>query len=370
MSKQTVIILGKIPPPYMGPAIATQILLQSSLNENFELVHVDTRAYDDLTEIGQWSIKKLKRNYRIYSDLIHKIKTRNPELVLIPISQSTVGFIKDSVFILIATWYKKRTLLHLRGSDFRRWYESAPALIKAYTKRMLARSSGVIVLGNNLKQLFGGLVPEDRIYVAPNGGDYTLPAPEPRSDDKIRLVYLGNLQPSKGIEDVIEAAVILNEEHKGSFQLDVIGGWRKEQTRTYCEGLVAKHSLPVVFHPQEKSKEKFRFLRNADIFLFPPREPEGHPWVIVEAMACGLPVISTDRGAIIESVTDGENGFIVPTKNASAIAEKAALLINNQELRSRMGAASRTRYEADFTERRMTGRLTDIFRTVMNKSRI
>lgn len=53
-NKPTVCIFGKLPPPYMGPAIATQILLQSRLKNNFNLVHIDTKINEDLKSMGSW----------------------------------------------------------------------------------------------------------------------------------------------------------------------------------------------------------------------------------------------------------------------------------------------------------------------------
>ena len=66
----------------------------------------------------------------------------------------------------------------------------------------------------------------------------------------------------------------------------------------------------VQFHLPATGGDKLQFFTDADVFVFTPRQREGHPWVIVEAMAAGLPVISTDRGAIAETVIDGESGWI------------------------------------------------------------
>jgi glycosyltransferase involved in cell wall biosynthesis len=106
-------------------------------------------------------------------------------------------------------------------------------------------------------------------------------------------------------------------------------------------------------------------MSNADIFVFPPRAPEGHPWVIVEAMAAGLPIISTDRGAIVESVKHEENGFIVPLGDPQAIAKHIQELINFPEKRQRMGQNSRKHYLTNFTEAAMVENLTHIFQNVM-----
>lgn len=82
-------------------------------------------------------------------------------------------------------------------------------------------------------------------------------------------------------------------------------------------------------------------------------------------MAAGLPVISTDRGAIAESVLDGQNGFIVPVQNPHALSSKLKMLIQDTFLRDRMGKESRRLYEENFTEEKMVERLSETFEKVM-----
>ncbi|CAN5570868.1 N/A [soil metagenome] len=364
--KPVVILLGKIPPPFMGPAIATEIILKSGLNDHFTLIHLDTRMNDDLRNIGKWSFAKISRSIQIYRELLSKIKKHDPALVLIPISQSTTGFIKDAIFIQFSRMMGKKVLLQLRGSDFKRWLETTSGINQWFVRRMLKSTQGMIVLGNNLKYLFEGFYPPQKILVVPNGGNYILPTRNRTEDNIIHLLYLGNLQASKGIEDVIKAASLLKKTHAGKFELSVIGGWRKEETKVKCLALVQEQNLPITFFPPEVSREKLQYLINADIFVFPPREPEGHPWVIVEAMACGLPIISTDQGAIIESVIHEQNGYIVKPANPQEIAEKMAVLIDNPQLRQRMAIASRKQYETNFTEAKMVEHMTTAFNTVIN----
>ena len=86
---------------------------------------------------------------------------------------------------------------------------------------------------------------------------------------------------------------------------------------------------------------------------------EGHPWVIVEAMASGLPIITTDQGCIKESVIDGENGYIVPKRKVEVLAERTIHLIKNPELREKMGSRSRELYEANFTKEHFVQRMMD-----------
>src|SRR5215216_6609 len=116
MTKPKVLILGKLPPPYMGPAIATEILLNSGLKDQFELLHVNTKANDSLATLGKWNVSKLFRNAGIYFRMLGAIVKHRPQLVLIPISQTTTGFLKDFFFIALARFTFRKVLLQLRGS--------------------------------------------------------------------------------------------------------------------------------------------------------------------------------------------------------------------------------------------------------------
>jgi glycosyltransferase involved in cell wall biosynthesis len=111
--------------------------------------------------------------------------------------------------------------------------------------------------------------------------------------------------------------------------------------------------------------KKYQLLSNSDIFIFPPKEPEGHPYVIVEAMAAGLPIISTDKGAITESVKEGINGFIIEPGKPVQIAEKIAFLLEHPDIRLAMAGESRRLYEENFTEEKMVNKLHDIFNAVL-----
>jgi len=364
--KNKILILGKLPPPYMGPAVATQIILNSDLKDKFDLYHLDTRLNRSLLNIGKFSLRKISKNIDIYLDLRKILKDKKPDLVLIPISQSTLGFLKDSLFILISRMYGRKVLIHLRGSNIQNWLQKSFFLTRMYVEWVIRRCQGAIVLGENLRYLFEKYFPPEKIFVVPNGANYIFPDKEKKNAKKVRILYLANLQPSKGIEDVIEAINIINIEKDSEYTLDVLGAWRDKKSKQYCIDTVKENKLTAIFHQVKTSNDKYKFLVNSDIFVFPPRKPEGHPWVIVEAMAAGLPIISTDQGAIIESVIDGVNGFIVEKSNPEIIAEKIKYLIDNPDVRKKMGEKSVKLYIKKFTEDIMVSNLSKAFNSVIN----
>jgi glycosyltransferase involved in cell wall biosynthesis len=365
MNKPKVLILGHLPPPYMGPAIATEIILNSTLRDSFDLLHLDTNVHKNINTLYKWSVRSLFLNFHNYLSMIFLLFKNRPSVILIPISQTTLGFIKDSLYIYIAWLFRKKIILQLRGSNFLNWYQNSSFINRKYVEIVLNRASGVIVLGEKIKCQFNRFFSLDQIYVVPNGGNYNILLEKNNCDQHhITLLYLSNLQASKGIDDVINAVSLIKDKVAG-YRIDVIGEWRNEKDRIRINDLVKRDNIPVNFHSTQIGEAKFSILSQADIFLFPPREPEGHPWVIVEAMAAGLPIIATDQGAITESVKDGVNGFIVEKENPAQIAEKIIYLIEHPDVREQMGKASRRLYLENFTEEKMVARMVHAFNTVL-----
>lgn len=354
--RPVVLLLGKIPPPYMGPAVATRHILDSRLNDHFRLIHQDTRLNRELTGLGRWTWRKPFRQLTILAGLNWKILRYRPKLVWIPISQATGGFLKDSLYLLVSRMMGRKVLVHLRGSDFRNWLDRSPKWLNRYVAFVLRCCAGVIVLGECLRHLFEGFFPPERIFVVPNGADFSFP-PRQHSDHTVRVLYLANLMASKGIEDVVSAVALLKERGISGFHMGVVGSWVEPDLRVRVINTVHSQGLPVSFHPPATGEAKARIFSDADVFVFTPRAPEGHPWVIVEALAAGLPIVATDKGAIPESVVHAENGLLVEAKNPNQIAHALETLLTNKTLRESMGEQSLKKYQSNFTEKAMVNRL-------------
>ncbi len=364
MTKPKIIVVGKLPPPYIGPAVATQIILHSELKNSFDLLHLNTTVNKTVEEFGKGKLSKVGKNIGIYWKLLVLMRKSKADLILIPISQTTLGFLKDAVFILLSSLFSCKIVLQLRGSNFKNWMKSANPISRKFVKFCLKRSHGMIVLGNNLKHLFEDYFPTEKIYVVPNGCDISIPEPQ-RIFEKVQLLYFANFLPSKGIKEILKTLSLLEKEGIHNFELTAVGAWDNEGYKRECKDIIEQGNLDVSFHKPLSGKEKWECFANADIFLFTPNKPEGHPWVIVEALSAGLPIISTDQGAIIESVLDGINGFIIEPNQIHSIAKSLKLLIENKDLRAKFGKASYEHYQKSFTEKQMVNNLTSVFHDVL-----
>lgn len=357
MSKPKVIIVGKLPPPYIGPAVATKILLDSSLSNEFELLHLNTTINKTVEDFGKAGFSKVLKNLAVYFRLIKMLAKEKPALILIPISQTTLGFAKDAVFIWLSSCFSTKILLQLRGSNYKNWMKASSRITKLWVKKSLQRGDGMIVLGNNLKHLFEVVFSIEKIHVVPNGCDLEIPK-STHLNQTVKLLYFANFLPQKGIKQVLKAVLLLKQKGLQNFTLEAVGAWDNQAYQNECESLVLEHQLPVVFHSPMSGEAKWEMFAQADLFVFVPNLPEGHPWVIVEALAAGLPIVSSDQGAIVESVLDGENGFIVDPKSPEEIANAITQLLKQENLRKSMGEKSKQHYLNNFTEQKMVAHLS------------
>lgn len=364
--RNRVLFLGPLPPPYMGPTLATEILLKSGLADNFELIHMDTSDHRPLDTLGAIDFTNIYLALKSYVELIWMIIRYRPKLVYIPVSQATIGYLKDSGYILLSKMFGRKVMCHLRGGNFRNWYDSASRLTRAYVRFAHGLVNGQIVLGQSLRGLFSGLVPEKNIYVVPNGRDFSYEVQQRADNGVVRVLYIGNLVLSKGVYDVIRSVPRVVSE-TGNVEFNFAGAWVEPDVKEKVDRFMSDNpGLPVQFKGVVSGDEKYKLIASADIFVFPSYyPPEGHPWVIIEAMAAGLPVISTDQGAICESVLHGKNGFIVEKQQPDAIAEAIILLVNDENLRKRFSSMSRQLYEEKFTEQKIVGQMTDAFNSVI-----
>jgi glycosyltransferase involved in cell wall biosynthesis len=353
----------------MGPSVATRIILNSRLVDEFKVIHIDTADRRPLNTLGRIDLTNILLALRHYRLLFTSLLSSGADVVYIPVSQTAVGFLRDLPFILLSKLFGKKVVLHLRGGYFREFYNGSGWAMRHAIKAALKMTDRMIVLGNGLKALFYGLLPEERISVVPNGLDLDCSgaAANNPAQDGLTILFLSNFIKTKGfLEALYSVRPVINSHANTKYVF--AGAWLSDIDKLEAEDYIKREGISshVEFRGPVTGNEKLRLLCGADVFVFPTYYPmEGHPWSIVEAMAAGLPVISTDQGAIKESVIDGTNGFLVEKKNPLQIAEKIKLLADDPELMRKMGESSRRLHLEKFTEEKFIGRMIEAFREVL-----
>ena len=180
----------------------------------------------------------------------------------------------------------------------------------------------------------------------------------------VNLLFLSNLIPSKGVYVLLDACKMLKDRGV-AFQCNFVGGKSKEMDRRVFEEAVKERGLEghVLYHGPKYGEEKEHYWSMADVFVFPTfYHNECMPLTILEAMQHGLPVVSTDEGAVPDMVADGENGFVCRRKDAEGLAQALERLLQDEALRHRMGAEGYRRYKENFTLQCFERRLVECLR--------
>ena len=305
-------------------------------------------------ELRTCRIPHLVRNLNPFSDIkalfsiLKIIKKERPNIVFL---QSTkAGFLGSIAGKLL----RKRVLYRIGGWSFRDprswwmnkilfWMEkiSAPLKDRIIVNSELDRQLAIdkkIAPPHKVVKIYNGIDPgavnflpkeeirhklESRITLARRslgvGGNH-------ESNSGILIGTIANLYATKGIEYLIEAVNILyNIQHTTyNIQFVVIGEGKE---RPKLEALIKKYNLEDKFFLIGRVPNAPRYLKAFDIFVLPSVK-EGFPWVLLEAMAAEVPIISTKVGAVPEMIEDGKEGVLVPPKDSAALAKKISQLLS------------------------------------------
>lgn len=198
-----------------------------------------------------------------------------------------------------------------------------------------------------------GLLPQSKTALV-NGSGLSLShyAPKPLPAEP-KFLMIARLTPEKGVAEYAAAAQELGPQLPGTTfgllgPLDYSPG-------AFTEADIARWETGGLTYLGE-TKDVRPYLEDANIFVLPSYR-EGTPRTVLEAMAMGRPVITTDAPGCRETVEEGMNGFLVPVKDSRALAARMLELAQSPELRERMGAAGRVRaverYDVDGVNTRM-----------------
>jgi glycosyltransferase involved in cell wall biosynthesis len=194
--------------------------------------------------------------------------------------------------------------------------------------------------------------------------DYFSPAPHPRPAKPLRIICVASLLEVKGHTYLVEACRILRE-RRIAFHCDLVGAGER---RAQIEAQITKAGLgdAFTFHgPQPRAVVRRMFHQaNVKVLASVPTSSglrEGIPVALMEAMACGLPVISSQLSGIPELVENGVSGILVAPRDSLALADGLERLAQDINLRVRMGTAGRVRILREFDLSQNASALAKLF---------
>jgi len=208
-------------------------------------------------------------------------------------------------------------------------------------------------------------IPESAFTLIPGSGvdtkRFTPPRLEARlasrkllqlAEGEVCVLFVGRLLRAKGVGELLTAVQDLEADFLPKLSFFLVGGSDRESggALNINELSAQKSHHSIRFFGEDLYIRKY--FEAADIFCL-PSYCEGLPGVNLEAMASGLPVITSDAPGCRITVLDGETGVIVPIKNSQAILQALKVLAKDKSMREKMGAAGRRRAEEMFSVERI-----------------
>ncbi|MDZ5782820.1 glycosyltransferase family 4 protein [Marinococcus luteus] len=271
--------------------------------------------------------------------LIHCIKA-GPEAL--------VGNIASKLFrkkIIVKVAQEELSTRELENINRFKWFA------RRFRQKCLRNADRFVAISEEIKDnIQKTLKVQESIVKIPNGVDVDKfhPVSEKRKNqikEKLDLpsgsviaLFAGAINKRKGIEDLLEAVDMLENETKGIIVLcgPILENIQFEDRIAEINKL--KTSTNIIYKGSVDNIEEY--MQASDIFLLPSYS-EGLPNVLLEANSSGLASIATDIGGNRDVVTDKYNGYLVPVKNANLLSEKLQKLIDEKDLREKMGKNAR-----------------------------
>jgi len=293
---------------------------------------------------------------------------QSPDIGMIHIHTSAGrAFWDKSLFIMFGKLLGKKVLLHIHGGRLATFWNEAGTFKKSIIRKILNVCDAVIVLSAGgktfVKQEIGS---STRVVTLPNAVE-SLSGQATVSGEQITFLYVGHLKPEKGLIDLLNAFIMCCNSTSRPIRLKIMGSGDTEANEkiikeAYSESGLAGISFVGVLTGTDKWREFF----SSDVFVLPSHS-EDMPMTILEAMACGLPVIATTVGSIPEVIENGVNGYLVKPCDISALAEKILQMAENPPLRKAFSIANRHKVLECFSFSNYENRLEGIYCNILHK---
>jgi glycosyltransferase involved in cell wall biosynthesis len=255
-------------------------------------------------------------------------------------------------------------VLHLHASSYPEFVTGLPDLAQRLVKRGFGRAVRVIVLGDSWKRYVTAVlgVRPDRVVVLPNAvpGPLSLDPRRRAPDEALRICFLGRLGDRKGTPELLEALALLDES-RIEWQATLAGDGDIDAYRRRAAelGLAPR----IAFPGWVGSDASQAILRESHVLVL-PSHAEGLPMSVLEAMAVGVPAVTTPVGALPEVIQPAVNGCLIDVGDIGALSGAVCRLAQDEPERYKLALGARSSWERNFTIERYAERLLAVWRMV------
>ena len=349
VKKRTKILFwAQLPPPLHGASLRNKAIFESNLiRDEFDLVYVPFNYSNSIQELGGFSFKKFLLFIKLLFKLFWKAFRKDFDVVYFTYSLRKNGILRDTLFVALFRMFNIPIIFHFRN-------QGAKDLSKSKLLNRLMRFSfkkgHFICLSKSAVVDVEDFINLNNLYIVNNGIEPFAETLQKTKDEVgiVTLFYLSNLRHEKGIYTLLEVFETLQTSLQNELELNIVG---EEGDVSYAEleTYIELHKLKNVNVLGPKyGTEKLSLFAQSDLFLFPSRN-EVFPGVILEAMQLGLPIVTTNVGAIPDIIETNYNGIVCEKDDHGALVHAVTKLIENPALSEQLGAQAKIDFFEKYT---------------------
>jgi glycosyltransferase involved in cell wall biosynthesis len=222
-------------------------------------------------------------------------------------------------------------------------------------------------LSSRSKSIFEKFVSRNKLEVIPNAVKTKLFKIEPQKRDSnvVRILFIGGTEAKrKGIYDILKAIPLVIAREESNILFVFVGKCDEEKLKTICKKNNASAFVEILGYLSNEEKRKVISL--SDIYVLPSYSEE-LPIAIIEAMAAGLPIISTPVGSIPDLIEEGVNGYLVAPGDYYGLAEKMLVLAKDKQLRQKMGKENVEKIRREYEDKVVMQELENVYNVLLNE---
>lgn len=380
-SKPKILVVSPVPPPMSGPEIMTQHLLNSSLNDGYDLVHFNISKNRDINAKAKFDFVNILFGLMQPFKLLWLMLRHKPDAVYTNMAQNLGGFLRYASFIWIVRLFGVPVVTRVMGDGFGHFYRNFK--YKGLIRATLGCVSRVIVRADLLKEQFKGIVPDEKLKVVYSGiecedFERTDLKVDRSNNDFVRVLFVGYLTQAKGAFDLLKVIPdLVAAESRLEFRL--MGAKVKtERNIVYIDGVTRPQDEvleelmtdDVVKERTEflgvlSGDEKVREFVNADIYVLCSHS-EAFPTSVLESMAAGLAVVATPVGVLPEAFDDRAIEFY-DVGDLDGLKTAILKLSKNNELRKEMAEFNFSEARRNYTIDAYGNRVKCLFDDLLNR---
>ena len=354
MNRPAIVILGPDRSALSGVSAHVNLLMESGLREDFELVHFRVGSAGRHESAPGRVLRLLASPFALFATIL----LHGASVVHINTSLDPRAYWRDLAYLAVAKLLRARVLYQVHGGALPQNFFPGRRRLTRFLRWTLMLPEAVVLMARCELDAYRQFLPGQNLLLLTSGVDPRAYAHVPtvmsRPDHPLRLVFIGRLVREKGLYETLQG-VRLALELGVDARLVIAGrGDEEPRLRRYAQALgIAPR---VTFAGVVSGRDKVTLLAGSDVLIL-PSYAEGMPYTLLEGMAAGVPVIATPVGAVPDVVTEGTHGCLVAPRDGKAMAQAIASMAADRERLSWMSRACRLRIRAAYSIQRVAGEL-------------